>query len=187
MKVGLIPAGTDQVMVGDMERSRLKDVKVLFFAGVNEGSVPREKSRGGLLSEMDHERLAEQEVELAPTSRQETCIQKFYMYLNLTKPSQRLILSWSLADAGWKITPAFLADCFHKRTVPESRYPDRSGQNAYRTLGAAGRKPYGADRGGAGGAGTERNQASAGTDPLVCRTQRVGSRSWTVCWMRFFM
>ena len=63
MKVGLIPAGTDQVVVGDMERSRLKDVKVLFFAGVNEGSVPREKSRGGLLSEMDRERLAEQEVE----------------------------------------------------------------------------------------------------------------------------
>ena len=109
MKVGLIPAGTDQVVVGDMERSRLKDVKVLFFAGVNEGSVPREKSRGGLLSEMDRERLAEQEVELAPTSRQETCIQKFYMYLNLTKPSQRLILSWSLADAdGKSLRPSWL-------------------------------------------------------------------------------
>ena len=109
MKVGLIPAGTDQVVVGDMERSRLKDVKVLFFAGVNEGSVAREKSRGGLLSEMDRERLAEQEVELAPTSRQETCIQKFYMYLNLTKPSQRLILSWSLADAdGKSLRPSWL-------------------------------------------------------------------------------
>ncbi len=106
---GLDPAGTDQVVVGDMERSRLKDVKVLFFAGVNEGSVPREKSRGGLLSEMDRERLAEQEVELAPTSRQETCIQKFYMYLSLTKPSQRLILSWSLADAdGKSLRPSWL-------------------------------------------------------------------------------
>ena len=40
MKVGLIPAGTDQVVVGDMERSRLKDIKILFFAGVNEGSGP---------------------------------------------------------------------------------------------------------------------------------------------------
>ncbi len=109
MKVGLIPAGTDQVVVGDMERSRLKDVKILFFAGVNEGSVPREKSRGGLLSEMDRELLAEQEVELAPTSRQETCIQKFYMYLNLTKPSKRLILSWSMADGdGKSLRPSWL-------------------------------------------------------------------------------
>lgn len=99
MKVGMIPAGTDQVLVGDMERSRLKDIKVLFFAGVNEGSVPKDKSRGGILSEMDRELLLEQQVELAPTSRQETYIQKFYIYLNLTKPSRRLYLSWSLADA----------------------------------------------------------------------------------------
>lgn len=99
MKVGMIPAGTDQVVVGDMERSRLKDIKVLFFAGVNEGSVPKDKSRGGILSEMDRELLLEQQVELAPTSRQETYIQKFYIYLNLTKPSEKLYLSWSLADA----------------------------------------------------------------------------------------
>lgn len=109
MKVGLIPAGTDQVVVGDMERSRLKDIKVLFFAGVNEGSVPRQKSRGGILSEMDREILSEQETELAPTSRQEAYIQKFYIYLNLTKPSGRLYLSWSLAGQdGNALRPSWL-------------------------------------------------------------------------------
>ncbi|MCD8362937.1 MAG: helicase-exonuclease AddAB subunit AddB [Lachnospiraceae bacterium] len=109
MRLGLIPAGTDQVVVGDMERSRLKDVKVLFFAGVNEGSVPRKKGDGGLLSQMDRERLCEQGVELAPTARQETCIQKFYMYLTLTKPSRQLCLSWSLADAdGNALRPSYL-------------------------------------------------------------------------------
>ena len=109
MKVGLIPAGTDQVVVGDMERSRLKDIKVLFFAGVNEGSVPRQKSRGGILSEMDREILSEQETELAPTSRQEAYIQKFYIYLNLTRPSGRLYLSWSLAGMdGNALRPSWL-------------------------------------------------------------------------------
>ena len=96
-------------MVGDMERSRLKDIRVLFFTGVNEGNVPKEKSRGGLLSEMDREILASQEVELAPTSRQETCIQKFYMYMSLTIPSEELHLSWSLADAdGNALRPSYL-------------------------------------------------------------------------------
>lgn len=99
LKVGLIPAGMDQVLVGDMERSRLKDIKVVFFAGVNEGSIPKEKSRAGIISEMERELLLEQEVELAPSSRQEAYIQKFYIYLNLTKPSEKLYLSWSLADA----------------------------------------------------------------------------------------
>lgn len=109
MKVGLIPAGTDQVVVGDMERSRLKDIKVLFFVGVNEGNVPKDKSRGGILSEMDRELLLEQQVELAPTARQETYIQKFYIYLNLTRPSKRLYLTWSLADAdGSTVRPSWL-------------------------------------------------------------------------------
>ncbi len=133
MKVGLIPAGTDQVVVGDMERSRLKDIKVLFFAGVNEGSVPRQKSRGGILSEMDREILAEQETELAPTSRQEAYIQKFYIYLNLTKPSSRLYLSWSLADMdGNALRPSWLItqvqQLFPKITVrreEDSGYLDR--------------------------------------------------------------
>lgn len=109
MKVGLIPAGTDQVVAGDMERSRLKDIKVLFFVGVNEGSVPKAAGRGGILSEMDRELLAEQEVELAPTARQESYIQKFYIYLNLTKPSHRLYLSWSVADAdGNRLRPSWV-------------------------------------------------------------------------------
>ena len=33
IKVGSIPAAVDQVMVGDITRSRLEDVKVLFFVG----------------------------------------------------------------------------------------------------------------------------------------------------------
>ena len=34
-KVALIPPSMDQVLVGDMERTRLKEIKALFFVGVN--------------------------------------------------------------------------------------------------------------------------------------------------------
>ena len=51
-----------------MERTRLKDVKVLFFLGVNEGSVPKSSSRAGLLSNMEREQLRESGLELAPTA-----------------------------------------------------------------------------------------------------------------------
>src|SRR5699024_3904068 len=51
-RVGVIPPGVDQVTAGDMERTRLKDVRVLFFLGVNEGSVPKSSARPGLLSDM---------------------------------------------------------------------------------------------------------------------------------------
>ena len=43
IQVGVIPATVDQVMVGDITRSRLEAVKVLFFVGVN-ARCPRERT-----------------------------------------------------------------------------------------------------------------------------------------------
>ena len=56
-KVALIPPSMDQVLVGDMERTRLKDIRALFFVGVNEGNIPKNTSGGGMLTEIDREFL----------------------------------------------------------------------------------------------------------------------------------
>lgn len=95
IQVGLIPQSVDQVVVGDMERTRLKQVKALFFLGMNEGSIPRTAVKGGILSDMDREFLADANMELSPTPRQKLFIQKFYFYLMVTKPSHRLFLSYA--------------------------------------------------------------------------------------------
>ena len=89
--MGLIPPAADQVMIGDIERTRLKDVKILFFVGINEGVIPKPVSRAGILSEPDREYLQKQEIELAPTAREEMYMQRFYLYLNLTKPSEKIV------------------------------------------------------------------------------------------------
>ena len=55
--------------------------------------------------------LRESELELAPSPRQQMYIQRFYLYLNMTKPSERLYLSWSRVNsAGKSIRPAYLVD-----------------------------------------------------------------------------
>ena len=94
VKVGLIPPGVDQIVVGDIERTRLKDIKALFFLGVNEGIVPKSAGSGGILSDMEREMLAEHNITLAPTARQTVFTQQFYLYLNLTKPQQKLYLTY---------------------------------------------------------------------------------------------
>lgn len=101
-KAGVLPAGMDQVLVGDMTRSRLKDIHVLFFAGMNDGLVPTAGSTGGVLSDLDREELKAAGVELKPTDRENSFIQKFYFYLAVTKPDQQLILSYSRLDSQGK-------------------------------------------------------------------------------------
>lgn len=94
IRVGVIPAAIDRVLIGDMERSRLKDIKALFFIGVNDGNVPSPAKQGGLLSELDREELKPY-AELTPTRRESSLIDKFYFYLTVTKPSDKLYISYA--------------------------------------------------------------------------------------------
>lgn len=109
IKVGTIPQNVDRVVVGDMERTRLKQVKALFFAGVNDSYIPKNVEKGGLLSDLDREFLAGSGRELAPTPRQQMYIQRFYLYLNLTKPSHCLTLSYArMGTEGKAMRQSFL-------------------------------------------------------------------------------
>ncbi len=115
IQVGTIPQNVDRVVVGDMERTRLKQVRALFFLGVNDGNIPKNASKGGIISDMDREFLRESELELAPSPRQQMYIQRLYLYLNMTKPSERLYLSYSKVDSSGKsLRPAYLIDTLKK-------------------------------------------------------------------------
>ena len=78
-KVALIPPGIDQVLIGDMERTRLKDIRALFFVGVNEGCIPKNTESGGILTEMDRDFLGNQGIELAPGPKELMNMQRFYL------------------------------------------------------------------------------------------------------------
>jgi len=97
-KVGLIPPSIDQILVGDIERTRLKDIKALFFLGVNDGIVPKANPGGGILSDAERQLFADNEIELSPTKRQTAYLTEFYLYLNLTKPQNKLYLYYSKLD-----------------------------------------------------------------------------------------
>ncbi len=118
-KIGVIPPSTDQVLVGDMERTRLSEIQVLFFLGMNEGSIPKNPQGGGLLSETDREVFQDAKIELAPDSRELLSQARFYLYLNLTKPQDFLFLSYSRANArGETLAPSYLVSMIQKL------YPD---------------------------------------------------------------
>ena len=109
MRVGIIPQEMEQVYIGDVERTRLDHIKVLFFLGMNDGWIPARSSRAGILTEMERNLLESRGVELAPGIRKSSYLQRFYLYLCLTKPSEMLYVSYSLAGTdGNAMRPSYL-------------------------------------------------------------------------------
>ncbi len=114
-KVAVIPPGNDKVTIGDIERTRLHHIKVLFFIGVNDGVVPKSEGKGGIISQFEREMLNEADMELAPGARERVFIQKFYLYLNMTKPSERLYMTLSKINAeGKALRPSYLVGTMQK-------------------------------------------------------------------------
>ena len=75
----------------------------------NEGNIPKNTQTGGILSELDRDFFKDQGVELAPGPKELMNMQRFYLYLNLTKPREKLVLSFSDTNAkGEGISPAYL-------------------------------------------------------------------------------
>lgn len=120
-EVAVIPPGYDSVTIGDIERTRLNHVKVLFFIGVNDGIVPKSVNAGGIISEYERAVLEEAEITLAPCAREQAFIQKFYLYLNLTKPSEQLYISFARVDSeGKTLRPSYLIRTL-QRMFPDMR------------------------------------------------------------------
>lgn len=108
ISLGVIPPSLDQVTLGDIERTRLNHVKVLFVLGVNDGIIPRITKGGGILTETDRSSLS-QSLELAPDSRSRVFTEQFYLYQNVTKPSEELYLTYHVQDGdGNEVLPAYL-------------------------------------------------------------------------------
>ncbi|WP_035794676.1 PD-(D/E)XK nuclease family protein [Butyrivibrio sp. WCD3002] len=111
IEIGTIPQSVDRIVVGDIERTRLKEVKYLFFLGVNDDLIPKGAGTGGIISDIERQFLVDSNtgIEMAPTPRQQMYIQRLYLYMNLTKPSKGLFLSYShLTPDGKSIGPAYI-------------------------------------------------------------------------------
>lgn len=97
-ETAIIPPSLDEVAVGGLERSRMATVKVLFIAGAMDGAFPPDATEGGILTDRERDLLAAGGVALAPNSRALAQERLNDVYLAVSAPTGRLILSWPAAD-----------------------------------------------------------------------------------------
>ena len=107
MHFSLIPPALDQVLIGDLEKSRLTEIKVVFIMGVNEGVLPAKISDDGILADEDRELLLTAGIKVAPSSRTRLLDENFLAYKAFTAPSELLYISYPLAnDDGKALIPS---------------------------------------------------------------------------------
>lgn len=99
LRLGLIPPGLDQVIVGSLERSRNPNIKGAFILGVSEGVIPQKAGAEGLFNDWEREFLRELGLELAPGAQEKLTDEEFLIYTALTRAGKYLVLSYPLADS----------------------------------------------------------------------------------------
>lgn len=111
VKLGVIPSTLDQVVIGDMERTRLHHAKIVFISGANEGILPKTTSGKGILADKDRRQLKDMQISLAPDSKEELFIRQFYLYLQMAQAKQRLIISYRQSDEkGAELRPSYFVN-----------------------------------------------------------------------------
>ncbi len=115
VELGLVPANVDQVIIGDLTRSRLGNKKVIYVLGVNEGVVPSHNEKAGLLTDEERSTLEHLGMPLAPTAKSSLFREQFYNYMALLGYKDKLILSYASTDEDGKgIRPSHLLTILKK-------------------------------------------------------------------------
>ncbi|WP_064092203.1 helicase-exonuclease AddAB subunit AddB [Rossellomorea aquimaris] len=112
MKFSLVPPAIDQVIIADLEKSRLGDIKAAFIIGVNDGVLPAKMNEDGVLSDEDREVLLNKGFQIAPSNRTKLLDEEFIAYKAFTTPSEKLFVSYPIANEEGK---ALLPSSFIKR------------------------------------------------------------------------
>ena len=100
LRLGLVPPSLDQVLVGSLERSRHPNARAAFVLGVSEGVLPGRAREDAVFSDREREDLLAAGIELAPTSRVNQLHERYLTYIAPTRASERLWVSFPLADSG---------------------------------------------------------------------------------------
>ena len=108
-EIGKIPQIIDEVMLGDIERTKSHKVKIAFILGVNDGYFPKVNKNEGFLNDKDREILKKNDLEIAKSTLENLYENQFNIYKALTIPEEKLYISYTSTDKdGAALRPSIL-------------------------------------------------------------------------------
>ncbi len=98
LAIGSVPPVLDEVQTGDLRRSRRGRTKVLFLINCIDKNLPQRVFEAGVFTDEQREKLAKLDLELAPTARENSIHERFYMHELVTQPEDLLYVTYSRRD-----------------------------------------------------------------------------------------
>lgn len=109
IRLGVIPPSLDQVMVGNLDRSRQPACKITFLVGAGAGIFPKKHSEDSIFCDREREYLAGHGVDLEPGSHIRQIHEQYLIYIALTRPEKALYISYPLCDTeGRAVSPSYV-------------------------------------------------------------------------------
>ena len=100
--LGKIPGTQDQVIMGDIDRSRSHKIKTVFIIGLNDGMFPSVNKNEGYFNDNDRAYLKECGIELAKGTVERMYEDNFNIYKAFTAASCEVNLSYSSSSSDGK-------------------------------------------------------------------------------------
>lgn len=108
-ELGKIPGTQDQVIIGDVERSRSHKVDIIFIIGLNDGSFPSVNKAEGFFGDRDREQLKNDGIELAGGTLDNLYEENFNIYKAFTTAEKKIYLSYSSSETeGKSLRPSMM-------------------------------------------------------------------------------
>ena len=105
-QAGVLPGMADQVLLGDMRRTRVGKLHALFVVGCQEGVLPPAHSDDALLSDRELARMEESGLTVWDNSKSLVQSDKLALYTALFKAQYRLCFSYSFASGEETLSPS---------------------------------------------------------------------------------
>ena len=96
--LGRIPGTQDQVVVGDVDRSRSHKVRAVFVIGLNDGMFPSVNKNEGFFNDNDREQMKDSGAELAKGTIEKLYDDNFNIYKAFSTAEEKIYLSYSSSD-----------------------------------------------------------------------------------------
>lgn len=107
--IGVIPTSLDEIIIGDIARTKTEYCDVLFIIGANDGVFPSPPADNSLITDSDRKQFDIAEVEYTRSSDIQAYFNQFLIYSVFTLANEKIFVSYSGADNSYKtISPAFI-------------------------------------------------------------------------------